>query len=150
MNKDKIIPTHNGLERIRTYTIEEVFKWIDDNPRKTYWEDGEYRIKMTRAKIFKKKGLICSTCGLEGLYFILEKDKGGGIHLDLYGLENEVEILIQVLGKPKAKIMMSPDITQEEMKNIALDNPKITEVIKGKTVRKVICVPGRLVNIVAN
>jgi len=96
MNKDKIIPTHNGLERIRTYTIEEVFKWIDDNPRKTYWEDGEYRIKMTRAKIFKKKGLICSICGLEGLYFILEKDKGGGIHLDLYGLENEVEILLTV------------------------------------------------------
>ena len=96
MNKDKIIPTHNGLERIRTYTIGEVFKWIDEHPRKTYWEDGDYRIKMTRAKIFKKKGMICSTCGLEGIYFILEEDKGGGIHLDLYGLENDVEILLTV------------------------------------------------------
>ena len=96
MNKDKIIPTHNGLEKIKIYTIEEVFSWIENNPRKTYWEDGEYRIKMTRAKIFRKKGLICSSCGLRGLYFLLEKDKGGGIHLDLYGVENETEILLTV------------------------------------------------------
>ena len=67
-----------------------------------------------------------------------------------YLKEDEVEVLVQVLGKPKAKIMMSPDITQEEMKKIALENPKIADAVKGKTVRKVICVPGRLVNIVAN
>ena len=67
-----------------------------------------------------------------------------------YLKEDEVEVLIQVLGKPKTKIMMSPDISQEEMKSIAIKHPKIAEVIKGKTVRKIICVPGRLVNIVAN
>ena len=64
--------------------------------------------------------------------------------------EDEVEILIQILGKPKAKIMMSPDANPEEMKKIAMENSKVVEVINGKTVRKVICVPGRLVNIVAN
>jgi len=67
-----------------------------------------------------------------------------------YLKEDEVEVLIQVLGKPKAKIMMSPETSQEEMKNIALESPKVAEAIQGKTVRKVICVPGRLVNIVAN
>ena len=67
-----------------------------------------------------------------------------------YLKEDEVEVLIQVLGKPKAKINMSPEASEEEMKNIALKNSKVFEVIKGKTVRKVICVPGRLVNIVAN
>ncbi len=67
-----------------------------------------------------------------------------------YLKEDEVEILVQVLGKPKAKIMMSPDASQEEMKEIALNNERVAEAVKGKTVRKVICVPGRLVNIVAN
>ena len=67
-----------------------------------------------------------------------------------YLKEDEVEVLVQVLGKPKAKIMMSPDITQEEMKKIALENPDVANAVKGKAVRKVICVPGRLVNIVAN
>ena len=67
-----------------------------------------------------------------------------------YLKEDEVEILIQVLGKAKARINMSPEISQEEMKNIALANPTVAEAIKGKTIRKVICVPGRLVNIVAN
>ena len=67
-----------------------------------------------------------------------------------YLKEDEVEILIQVLGKPKAKIMMSPEATQDEMRNIALNNTVIIEAVKDKTVRKVICVQGRLVNIVAN
>jgi len=70
-------------------------------------------------------------------------------HDEEYLKEDQVEILVQVLGKPKTRIMMSPDTTQEEMKNIAIQNPTIAELIKGKTVRKVICVPGRLVNIVA-
>ena len=63
---------------------------------------------------------------------------------------DEIEILIQVLGKPKVKIMMPAQISQEEMEKLALENPKVKEAIEGKTVRKVICVPGRLVNIVAN
>ena len=64
--------------------------------------------------------------------------------------EDEVEVLVQVLGKPKAKIMMSPDASQEEMQKIAIANPKVAEAIEGKTIRKVICVPGRLINIVVN
>jgi leucyl-tRNA synthetase len=67
-----------------------------------------------------------------------------------YLKEDEVEVLVQILGKPKARIMMSPDATNDEMQEIALKNEKISDAIKGKTIRKVICVPGRLVNIVAN
>ena len=67
-----------------------------------------------------------------------------------YLKEDEVEVLIQILGKPKAKIMMPPETSKEEMEKIALENPKVSEAVRGKTVRKVICVPGRLVNIVAN
>ncbi|MCF6175875.1 MAG: leucine--tRNA ligase [Victivallaceae bacterium] len=63
---------------------------------------------------------------------------------------NEVEVLVQILGKPKARIMLSPDASNEVMEQTALANEDIQQAIAGKTVRKVICVPGRLVNIVAN
>jgi leucyl-tRNA synthetase len=62
----------------------------------------------------------------------------------------EAEILIQILGRPKARIMMPADAKPKEMEEIALANEEIKAAIDGKTVRKVICVPGRLVNIVAN
>ena len=59
-----------------------------------------------------------------------------------------MEILVQVLGKPKARIMMPVDATQEEMLKLAMDDAKIQEVIAGKTLVKSICVPGRIVNLV--
>lgn len=94
--KAKILPTHNGLERIRKYTIKEIFKWIDDNPKRIYWETGDYRINLKRAKVFHKKGNVCVNCGVEGRFFALEKDKGGGIHLDLYGYIDKEEVLITI------------------------------------------------------
>lgn len=65
-----------------------------------------------------------------------------------YLKEDEVEVLVQILGKPKARIMISPDADDEEMKSKALEEPTIAEMVKGKTIRKVICVKARLVNIV--
>lgn len=105
MEVSKIIPTHNGLVRLKTYTLEQIFKWIDDNPRRVFFEDGEYRIRMNRAIVFKKKGLTCVSCGVKGLYFALEQDKGGGIHLDLYGMLDESEEVLLTIDHivPKSK-----------------------------------------------
>ena len=63
---------------------------------------------------------------------------------------DEVEILVQVLGKPKARIMVPADADENAMREAALADEKVKAAIAGKTVRKVICVKGRLVNIVAN
>ena len=63
---------------------------------------------------------------------------------------DEAEVLIQILGRPKARIMMPTAADAGEMEKIALADEHIQKAIEGKTVRKVICVPGRLVNIVAN
>lgn len=63
-------------------------------------------------------------------------------------VEDEVEIVVQVMGKVRAKITMKKDASKEEMEQLALE--AIKEQIEGKTVRKVIVVPGKLVNIVAN
>ena len=64
--------------------------------------------------------------------------------------EEEVEIVIQVMGKVRAKITVPKDISEEELEKEALNNERIKQWIEGKTVRKVIVVPGKLVNIVAN
>ncbi|PKJ57445.1 leucine--tRNA ligase [Bacillus sp. SN10] len=63
-------------------------------------------------------------------------------------VEDEVEIVVQVMGKVRAKLTMSKDASKEEMEQLALE--AIQEQIEGKTVRKVIVVPGKLVNVVAN
>jgi leucyl-tRNA synthetase len=63
---------------------------------------------------------------------------------------DEIEILVQVLGKPKARIMVPAEADKDAMEKLVLENEDIKQAIEGKTVRKVICVPGRLVNIVAN
>jgi 5-methylcytosine-specific restriction endonuclease McrA len=94
MSFEPIIPTHNGLIRIKSFTIEEIFKVIRKEPKKNYWQDGEYKIKVARAKVFYKKGLTCMNCGVKGNFFALEQDKGGGLHLDLYGYNDDEEILI--------------------------------------------------------
>ena len=61
---------------------------------------------------------------------------------------NEVEVLVQILGKPKARIMMPVGIDKAEMEKLALADAAVQDAIAGRPVRKLICVPGRLVNIV--
>ncbi|PEB43568.1 leucine--tRNA ligase [Bacillus pseudomycoides] len=63
-------------------------------------------------------------------------------------VEDEVEIVVQVMGKVRAKLKTKKDASKEEMEQLAIEVVK--EQIEGKTVRKVIVVPGKLVNIVAN
>ena len=59
-----------------------------------------------------------------------------------------VQIAIQVLGKVRCRIDVPADAAREELEKLALG--AVAAHIAGKTVRKVIVVPGRLVNIVAN
>ncbi len=65
-------------------------------------------------------------------------------------VEDEVEVAIQVMGKVRSKVMVARDISKDELEKIALEDQNIQEWIEGKTVRKVVVVPGKLVNIVAN
>ena len=63
-------------------------------------------------------------------------------------IEDEVEIVIQINGKLRDRIKMPIVATDEELKAVALSNPKVQDRITGKAVRKVIVVPKKLVNIV--
>jgi leucyl-tRNA synthetase len=65
-------------------------------------------------------------------------------------VEEEVEIAVQIMGKVRSKINVAKDISKEDLEKEALENETIQGWLEGKTVRKVIVVPGKLVNIVAN
>ncbi|RGW11912.1 leucine--tRNA ligase [Enterococcus asini] len=65
-------------------------------------------------------------------------------------VEDEVEIVIQVNGKVKAKVMVAAAATKEEMEELAKGHEQVADLLADKTIRKVIVVPGKLVNIVAN
>ncbi len=61
--------------------------------------------------------------------------------------KNEVEIVIQVNGKVKEKMNVPTEATKDDLERIAIESDRVQEAIREKTVRKVIVVPNKLVNI---
>ncbi len=62
--------------------------------------------------------------------------------------EEEIEMVVQVNGKLRARVMISAGTPDDEMKKLAMDDPRIKEIIGDKAIKKVIVVKGKLVNIV--
>jgi leucyl-tRNA synthetase len=62
--------------------------------------------------------------------------------------EEEIELVIQINGKVKAKIMLPAGLSDDEVRKKAIDEPKIQEIIGKKALKKVFIVKGKLVNIV--
>ena len=65
-------------------------------------------------------------------------------------IEDEVEIVVQVNGKMRARLNVATDANEETLKAATLALPKISELLAGKEIRKVVIVPNKLVNIVTN
>ncbi|KRM02628.1 leucine--tRNA ligase [Limosilactobacillus gastricus] len=63
-------------------------------------------------------------------------------------VEDEVDIVVQVNGKVRAKIKMARDIDQQDAEDIALADDNVKAHVAGKEVVKVIVIPNRIVNIV--
>lgn len=63
-------------------------------------------------------------------------------------VKDTVEIVVQINGKVKEKLMVDSNATKEELEKIAMENEKIQGLLQGKSVVKVIAVPSRLINIV--
>lgn len=72
------------------------------------------------------------------------------LHDETWLTEDVVEIAVQVNGKVRAKLDISKDTSKDDMEKLAMADERIQSDIEGKNVRKVIAVPGKLVNIVAN
>ncbi|MDF0533859.1 leucine--tRNA ligase [Shewanella yunxiaonensis] len=65
-------------------------------------------------------------------------------------VEDSKLVVVQVNGKLRAKITVAADAEQQQVQDLALADEQVQKHTEGKTVRKVIYVPGKLLNIVAN
>ena len=63
-------------------------------------------------------------------------------------VDEEVTVVIQVNGKLRSKLTVAPDAKEEEVRAAALADDKIKPYLEGKSVKKVVYVPGKLVSIV--
>lgn len=64
-------------------------------------------------------------------------------------VQDEIEMVVQVNGKLRAKLSVAVDATKETIEALAMAEENVQKFIEGKTIRKVIVVPKRLVNVVA-
>jgi len=62
--------------------------------------------------------------------------------------EEIITLVVQVNGKVLDRLQVPADISEEEAKKLALDSPRVRRYTEGKEIKKVIFVPGRLVNVV--
>jgi leucyl-tRNA synthetase len=62
--------------------------------------------------------------------------------------KEELEIPVQVNGKLRSRVIVAPDISEDDLRTIALADSKLQSQIEGREIVKVIVVPGRLVNVV--
>ena len=65
-------------------------------------------------------------------------------------VRNEIELVVQVNGKLRDRFMISKDADEEAAKAAAFSSAKVNEHLEGKTIRKIIFIPGKIFNIVAN
>ena len=63
-------------------------------------------------------------------------------------VDDRVELAVQINGKVRSRVTVPAQATAQCLQEAALADAKVQEVIAGKTVRKVIAVPGKIINIV--
>ena len=83
-------------------------------------------------------------CGYEGTIAETDWPK----YDDSKTIDNEVEIVLQINGKIKDKLVIASGLSKDEMEAVAKENAKIKELTEGKQIVKIICVPGKLINVV--
>jgi len=76
------------------------------------------------------------------------KDRLGPSYDPAMLLESEIEIPVQVQGKLRARIKVPPKASTSESEAIALADPGVVPHLGGRPPKKVIVVPGRMVNVV--
>ena len=62
--------------------------------------------------------------------------------------DDEIEVPISVMGRPRHRIRVVPGLSAAELEAAAMADHKVQEIIAGKTVKKIIVVPGKMVNLV--
>jgi leucyl-tRNA synthetase len=76
-------------------------------------------------------------------------DQPWPVHRPEFLIKDEVEIVLQVNGKVRARVTVPSDATEAELEKIARANERVREFTAGLTIRKVVVIPKKLVNLVA-
>ena len=63
-------------------------------------------------------------------------------------VNNEIKLVFQVNGKHRGDQLVPKEITQDDAVQLAMKNPKVTAQLEGKSIRRVIFVPGKILNLV--
>ena len=64
--------------------------------------------------------------------------------------QNEIEMVVQINGKLRGKITVTKNTKQKQIENQAVEDEKVKRYLEGKTIKKIIVIPERLVNIVVS
>jgi leucyl-tRNA synthetase len=64
--------------------------------------------------------------------------------------QSNIQMMIQINGKLRGKVDVDVDADDKTVEKLALENDNVVQFLENKTIRKVIVVKGRLINIVAN
>ena len=91
---------------------------------------------------------VAGASGLQAIDLLSEQDWPA--YNEALMVESEATIIVQVNGKLRAKLTVPKDIDKNDLEQLAVTNENVQSFTEGKTIRKVIVVPGKLVNIVAN
>ena len=80
---------------------------------------------------------------------------GGNVHAETWPqydaaalVQDEVEIVLQINGKVRDRVKVATGLDRAALEQLAAELPRAKELTAGKTIVKVVCVPGKLVNIV--
>lgn len=67
-----------------------------------------------------------------------------------YLIQDEVEIAVQINGKLRSRLLVAIDVDQKQVEELAQNQDKLKPYIQGKTIRKIIYVPNKLINIIVH
>jgi leucyl-tRNA synthetase len=156
---------HRALERT-TQSIERdlafntavaaFMEWINAVRRvgePSEWSDGDFGSLAASVRMVAQAiAPLAPHLGEELWHRVGGKDsvfRSGWPTLDVAALRKDtVEVPVQVNGKLRSRVYLAPDASKEEMEEAALADEKVRELLAGKDPRRVVVVPGRLVNVV--
>jgi leucyl-tRNA synthetase len=70
------------------------------------------------------------------------------VHDPVALVQDEIELVVQVNGKKRGDVRVPRDADRQTIETIVLSNPGVQKFVSGQSVKKVVVVPGRLVNVV--
>ena len=137
----------DDIERMKFNTaIATLMSLVNDFTKKGSVTKGEYKTFITLLNPFAPHMTeeLWLTYGDGGYLSIAEWPK----YDEAKTVDDEIEIVVQINGKVKDKMMVSANIDKEGLEQTALNSERIKGLTEGKTIVKVIAIPKRLVNIV--